>query len=154
VTARPLFEPLTGGHLLGEPQRKSAVVSNSNPPATGRKDLKMFTRKWLPATAAALMTTAGVVTADSYFGVTGEMEEGTTLTIDNVTAESAGTLDVYDYHTGERGELLASVDLNAGANSDVRVDLDQEPRSDVMAVVMIDGEMAAMTEIEIEDDAM
>lgn len=114
----------------------------------------MFTRKWLPATAAALMTTAGVATADSYFGVTGEMEEGTTLTIDNVTAESAGTLDVYDYHTGERGELLASVDLNAGANSDVRVDLDQEPRSDVMAVVMIDGEMAAMTEIEIEDDAM
>mgnify|MGYP000187875344 CR=1 FL=1 len=114
----------------------------------------MFDKKWIYASAAAVMTTAGVATADTYFGLTGVMEEDSSLMIETVTADSAGVLEIYDYHTGERGELLATEPLNAGANNDVLVDLGATPRGDVLAVVMIDGEMAAMAEIELEDDDM
>jgi hypothetical protein len=122
-----------------------------NPPETGRKETDMFAKKWICASAAALLTTAGMATAQSYFGFTGEMDEDATLTIDTVTTDSAGVLEVYDYHTGERGDLLATEQLANGANADVRVDLGEQPRGDVMAVIVIDGEPAAMTEIELEE---
>jgi len=111
----------------------------------------MFAKKWIYASAAALLTTAGMATAETYFGFTGEMDETATLTIDTVTTDSAGVLEVYDYHAGERGDLLATEQLAAGANSDVRVDMGEQPRGDVMAVIVIDGEPAAMTEIELEE---
>jgi len=111
----------------------------------------MFAKKWIYASAAALLTTAGTATAETYFGITGEMDEDATLMIETVTTDSAAVLEVYDYHTGERGDLLATEQLAAGANSNVRVDLSEQPRGDVMAVVMIDGEAAAMTEIDLEE---
>ncbi|NBD29665.1 MAG: hypothetical protein GVY31_06460 [Alphaproteobacteria bacterium] len=114
----------------------------------------MFNKKWIYASAAAVMTTAGVATADTYFGLTGVMDEDSSLMIETVTADSAGVLEVYDYHTGELGDLLGSEELNAGANSDVLIDLGAQPRGDVMALVKIDGEIAAMAEIDLEDEDM
>ena len=77
---------------------------------------------------------------------------------DLVRTSSAGVLAIYDYSTGEFGELLGTADLNAGANADVNVTLDPN-NANQLAAVIYEGEIqtpamaSGWMELDISDDS-
>ena len=83
------------------------------------------------------------------------MEEGT-ITIENVTADGAGTVVIYDYNAGEFGEVLGMAEVAEGANRELQIILDQPPVNDVAAVLYV-GEVtdpsqaAAWIELDVND---
>ena len=102
----------------------------------------------LAAAAAAITATAGA--ADTYFEQGRSLDRGDVLELGLITAESAGVLEIYDYHTGQQGRLIGTERLNAGANPDVRVNTGLPQNRDVLAVVKIDGQVAASKPFNID----
>jgi hypothetical protein len=99
------------------------------------------------AAAAAVTATAGA--ADTYFENGKNLEGGDVLELGLITADSAGVLEIYDYHTGQQGKLVGTERLSAGANTDVRVDTGLPQTRDVIAVVKIDGQVVASKQFDI-----
>lgn len=64
-----------------------------------------------------------------------------------VRADTDATVYIYDFHNGERGALLGSEQVNAGANTNVKVQLNQAATSDVIAVLSADG----VTDLAVSD---
>lgn len=95
------------------------------------------------ATVAATATTASAYNAFP-FGET--FEQTDTLELDFVRAEAAGTVAVYDFKNGVRGDLLGSEDVRAGVNSNVKVDLGLGANHDILAVLTVNG-----AEVLVED---
>lgn len=96
------------------------------------------------------LTSAIALSATSAFAVNefalqdNVMEEGT-ITIENVTADGAGTVVIYDYNAGEFGAPLGMVEVAEGANRELQINLDQPPVNDVAAVLYI-GEVTDPTQ--------
>lgn len=118
----------------------------------------MFNKTNIAAAAVAtLVATAGVATAENYFGLTMDRDEGaSTITLPLVRAEADGFVAIYDYNTGEVGELLGQEMINAGANADVKVNLGEGLYNDIIAViyagdVTTPADSVAWTEIEVND---
>lgn len=87
--------------------------------------------------AAALVATAGSAAFAGPAIVTGVQKDiKSVATVDLVRADQAGTLEVYDFHRGERGALLGSADVNAGANTDVKVRLSAPANKNVEFVLV------------------
>jgi hypothetical protein len=101
----------------------------------------------LAAAAAAVTATAGA--ADTYFENGKNLDGGDVLELGLITADSAGVLEIYDYHTGQQGKLVGTERLTAGANTDVRVDTGLPQTRDVIAVVKIDGQVVASKQFDI-----
>ena len=116
----------------------------------------MLNKNIFAATAIAATALAGAAVAESYIAEEEMIMETSVLTLPTVTSETGGFVAVYDYNTGEFGELLGSEAVNAGANDDVKVQLGLQPVNDI-AVVLYDGEItspdmaADWTEIDVED---
>lgn len=113
--------------------------------------------KTLKMTAAALALAATPAMADSYFGLTNAIEPGTgTVVLDTVTADADGFVVLYS--DAGMGDMLGWAEVNAGANSDLRIQLDESLASTEQEIVAVlyAGEMggyatrAAMTEIDVE----
>ena len=66
-----------------------------------------------------------------------------------VRAEGAGVVEIYDFATGEVGVLLGTETVNAGANSDVRVNVGSRPKQDVIAILKVDGQAVAERDYDI-----
>ncbi|WP_342076628.1 hypothetical protein [Yoonia sp. SS1-5] len=98
----------------------------------------------LAAAAVAVTATAGA--ADSYFQKGRTLDAGTVLELGLVTADNNGVVEIYDFHTGEQGALLGAEMVNAGANTDVRVNTVLPAKRDVIAVLKVDGQVAAQKE--------
>ena len=90
--------------------------------------------------AAAIAATGSFAAADSYFENGRTLDRDSTLELGLVRAEGAGVVEIYDFHTGVQGKLLGSEMINAGANSNVRVDVGFKRSNDVLAVINIDGQ--------------
>ncbi len=117
----------------------------------------MFNFAKTTALVAALgMGTAA--TANGTFGFQTTVEDDLTIQLDLVRTDEAGILAIYDYTTGDFGELLGTVDLNAGANTDVIVPLDPNSAQQLAAVIY-EGELSDPTmasgwmELDISDDS-
>ena len=95
------------------------------------------------ALAAAVAVTATAGAADTYFEQGRSLDSGDVLELGLITADAAGVLEIYDFHTGEQGRLIGTERLSAGANPDVRVNTGLPVNRDVIAVVNIDGQVAA-----------
>lgn len=92
----------------------------------------------------AAITLGSIASADeSYFTCMSPLQRDASLELGNITAEGAGVVEVYDFRLGEQGELLGTVEVNEGANSDVRLNIGMPPLGDLLAVLKVDGEVVA-----------
>lgn len=99
--------------------------------------------------AAAVAATGSVAAADSYFTLTDRLDNSTIVNIGTVSADAAGVVELYDFSRGEAGRLLGTTNVNAGANTHVRVNLDARPRQEVLAVLKIDGQVVAERQYDV-----
>ncbi len=99
--------------------------------------------------AATIAATASVASADSYFAYTDRVESSSIVDLGLVRAEGAGVVEIYDFSKGEVGRLLGTETVNAGANSDVRVNLGIRPTHDVIALLKVDGQTVAQRDYEV-----
>jgi hypothetical protein len=108
------------------------------------------------AFAAAIALAGTAATAESYFGQQYAVDGDSAITLELVTAENAGMVAIYDYTGGEFGDLLGMVEVNAGANDEVVIPLDNNIAKELAAVlyageITTPGESAAWIELEVED---
>lgn len=99
--------------------------------------------------AATIAATASVASADSYFEYNNRVESSSVIDLGLVRAEGAGVVEIYDFSKGETGRLLGTEMVNAGANSDVRINLGIRPTQDVIALLKVDGETVAQRDYEV-----
>ncbi len=94
---------------------------------------------------------ASAAATSSYFGYQGDQAADSVVNIDLVVSEANGTVEIYDYRLGVQGALLASDDVRAGANTDLKLGTNLAPIGDVIAVLKSDsGEVLATQEFDIE----
>ncbi len=93
--------------------------------------------------AAAVATTGSFAAADSYFENGRTLDRDDTLELGLIRAEGAGVVEIYDFHRGVQGELLGTETVNAGANTDVRVNVGFQRSKDVLAVISVNGQNVA-----------
>ena len=114
-----------------------------------------FAKALVPAAFAAALGTAAIAENAFLYQEGDQMVSATEITINGVTAEADGTVVIYDYSTGEYGDMLGMTEVFAGANSDLIVPLQQPAVADVVAVLYA-GEPTtpdmgvAMLEIDVE----
>ena len=99
-----------------------------------------FKTTLIAAVAAAL--TASAASANT-FGFGNQLEDRATVELGLVTADGDGVVEIYDYARGQQGALLGVEMVNAGANNAVRVHIGSAYKNDVIAVLRIDGNVAA-----------
>ncbi len=90
--------------------------------------------------AATIAVTATGASASNYFENGRTLDAGDTIELGTVRADAGGVVEIYDYHTGQAGALLGSEQLNAGVNTNVRIDTGLPTNRDVIAVLKVDGE--------------
>ena len=105
--------------------------------------------KTIALAAATVAATASAASATSYFQYGETVEKGSVLELGLVRADMAGVVEIYDYNNGELGTLLGTEMVNAGANSDVRVNVIYPPLNDVIAVLKIDDQIVATRDYEL-----
>jgi hypothetical protein len=103
------------------------------------------------AIAAAAIATLGTASfADaSYFEFQERLDADSVLELGTVTSQGNGVVEIYSFHGGELGALLGSEAVTAGANSDVRVNVQRGPDHDVIAVLKVDGQTVATRDYDI-----
>jgi len=107
--------------------------------------------KSIALVAATIAATASVASADNYFAFGERLDSGSVLELGLVRAESAGVVEIYDFSKGEVGQLLGTETVNAGANSDVKVNVGTSPKQDVIALLKVDGQTVAQRDYDIND---
>ncbi len=105
--------------------------------------------KSIALVAATIAATASFASADSYFEFGENLESSSVLDLGLVRAEGAGVVEIYDFATGQVGELLGTETVNAGANTDVRVNVGSRPKQDVIAILKVDGQAVAQRDYDI-----
>lgn len=111
--------------------------------------MKRITTTLIAAGLSAILATP--VLADGHIMDLGASCSGMHIDIGLITADAPGMVTIYDYRTGERGEMFGSAPINAGANADVRVPLNCSPKDDVLAVLTDEGgNEVAMSVIDID----
>lgn len=92
-------------------------------------------------TLAIALTAASSTTADTYFANGTTLASSDMLDVGLITSDAAGTVEVYDFHTGTIGALLGTQDIHQGANTDVRVRTGFPVSQDVLVVVRVGDEV-------------
>ncbi|SFS19644.1 DUF7282 domain-containing protein [Yoonia litorea] len=92
------------------------------------------------AAVVAALGTGTTAAADGWFGLQETVEDNGSITLDLIRTDAAGFVAIYDYSTGEFGEMLGMAELNAGANADVPVNLELNS-AETLAAVIFEGEI-------------
>ncbi|SLN23887.1 hypothetical protein [Roseisalinus antarcticus] len=79
---------------------------------------------------AATVSTASLASADSYFGIIDAQGGSSILDLGTVVSETGGVVEIYKGDT-----VIGSQAVRAGANSNVRINVNATPVSDVTAVL-------------------
>lgn len=118
----------------------------------------MLNKTFTTAAAASIALIGTAAAAENYFTYTDEapQEPAAALSVGTVVSDMDGTVVIYDYNGAEFGEVLGEIPVAAGTNSDVEVQVGQEPISDVAAVLYhgeptTPADAAAWIEIDIEE---
>lgn len=109
--------------------------------------MKLHTLTLAAIASLALATTAS---ADSFFSLNDQLDRTSTLELGQVRSEGAGTIHIYDYHRGQKGALLGTEAVSAGANFDVHVGVGRRPVNDVVAELVVNGRVVATRAYEID----
>ena len=91
----------------------------------------------------AAMSIGSTAFADSYFTCMNPLPKEAMLELGTITSDGAGVVEVYDYHLGQQGDLLGTINVDQGANSDVRLNIGMPPLGDMLAVLTVEGEIVA-----------
>ena len=111
---------------------------------------KLFTFA-APALAAALALTAGAASAENTFQLDRARSTAAGLTLNNVQADQAGTVEVYAYNEdGRVDRFLGQTELRPGANGDLEVVFSQPNTARRLQVVMMNGNRNVAT-LEVRD---
>lgn len=100
----------------------------------------------------AALSIGSPASADSYFTCMNPLPKDSVLDLGTITSDGEGVVEVYDYRLGERGDLLGTVDVNQGANADVRLNIGTPPPGDVLAVLNVNGEVVASNVYDVCSD--
>ena len=95
------------------------------------------------ASAAAFALTGTAALADTGFGVGSDLDHGTNIDLGLIISDFDGTVSLYDFDGGVRGELLGSAPVQAGANANVDVNADTSFSRRAIAVIEADGRVLA-----------
>ena len=107
--------------------------------------------KTLALASVAAIAVAGSASASNYIlDLDASADRGSLIELQTVRADMAGTIEIYDFNAGEQGELLGMTDVQAGANSDVRINLRGQVINDVLAVLVVDGQVVDTLEVEVD----
>ncbi|MEY1554559.1 hypothetical protein AB3Y40_02900 [Yoonia sp. R2331] len=104
--------------------------------------------KTLTLAAAAVAITAGAASANT-FGFQESVEDRNSIELGLVTAAADGVVEIYNLKAGEQGALLGMQSVNAGANDDVRINIGNGFKTDVLAVLKVDGQIVATEEFDV-----
>ncbi len=110
------------------------------------KGVDMTFKAITTAIVTATILFGGAAHADSIFQ-RGAQNFDTNISLDLVRASSDGTVKVYNYHGGERGDLLGMTDVHAGANTDVKIKIRTTSSDELLAVLSVDGFEAAVEDL-------
>lgn len=91
----------------------------------------------------AAMSFGSVASAESYFTCMNPLPKEALLDLGTITAEGDGVVEVYDYHLGGKGDLLGTVEVSQGANSDVRMNIGMPPLGDMLAELKVGDKVVA-----------
>ena len=100
--------------------------------------------------AITMATTATVASADSYFAFGETLQSSSTLELGTIRAEADGIVEIRTFNGGIPGTLLGTQAVTAGANSDVRVNIGRRYNLDVVAQLVIDGQIVASKDYDIK----
>jgi hypothetical protein len=102
---------------------------------------------------ATVISTFGAVSAsaDAHVSFSNYLESSSVLELGLITMDEPAILEIYDYIGGQQGAMLGSVELNQGANSDVKVNVGVAPRQDVLAVIKTDGKVISVTHYHVNE---
>ena len=103
--------------------------------------------KFLALTLAALVGSTTFAAAESTFTLPLVQDDDSIVELGRIHADSAGVVHIYALDAGKMGALLGSEDLHAGANSDIRIPLIDNPKQDAMAVLEVNGQVVATQEV-------
>ncbi|MEY1554558.1 hypothetical protein AB3Y40_02895 [Yoonia sp. R2331] len=98
--------------------------------------------------AAAVALTAGAASANG-FGFQESVEDRNSIELGLVTAAADGVVEIYNLQAGNQGALLGATMVNAGANDDVRINIGNGFKTDVLAVLKVDGQIVATEEFDV-----
>ena len=91
----------------------------------------------------ALISLASVASAESYFVHMGRLPTEAMLELGTITSDGDGVVEIYNYRFGEKGKMLGSFKVNAGANPDVRFDIGMPPLGNLLAILNVGGKIVA-----------
>lgn len=92
------------------------------------------------------------VSAESYFTRMTALPSKPVLELGEITSDGNGVVEVYSHRLGEQGELLGTVNVNRGANTDVRLNVGIPPHGDILVLLTIDGEVVARKVYDVADN--
>ncbi len=92
--------------------------------------------KLLPFALAALALTAGAASAENTFSVDRARSTASSLSLANVQADQAGSVEVYTYEGGDIGQFLGSATISSGSTGAVDVALSRPIDGRVLVVMM------------------
>lgn len=147
------MEPIVGALVVLPEAANSTRLLHLN-----KKGLSRMTNIMKTTAIAAALSIGTMAAADASFGFQTIVEEDSSITLDLVRTPTEGVVAIYDYSTGEFGELLGTSPLNAGANADVLVQLDVNTAS-TLAAVIYEGDLQDPTmasnwiELDISEDS-
>ncbi len=98
--------------------------------------------------AAAVAITAGAASANT-FGFQETVEDRNNIELSLVTAAADGVVEIYNVQAGQQGALLGEAMVNAGANEDLRINIGNGFKTDVLAVLKVDGQVVATEEFDV-----
>ncbi len=107
-----------------------------------------MTMKTLITAAAAIAITAGAASANT-FGFQETVEDRNNIELSLVTAGGEGVVEIYNVQAGKQGALLGMQPVHAGANEDVRINIGNGFKTDVLAVLKVDGQVVATEEFDV-----
>jgi len=95
--------------------------------------------KTLAIVAASIALTAGAASASNTFGLLTSVEQGDNYyDISTISTLDEGFVQIETHE----GDILGSADLNVGANTNVRVELDSAvPAKNLVAKLIVGGEV-------------
>ncbi|MEO1796574.1 MAG: hypothetical protein AAFR53_06120 [Pseudomonadota bacterium] len=103
--------------------------------------------KKLAIAAAAIALTAGAASANNAFGILSGAEQGDSFYDVNVASTTTGGSVQIETLSGD---VLGMAALNAGANTNVRVDFDTPASGqDLVAKLIVDGSVVDTNRIEV-----
>ena len=98
------------------------------------------------ALASALVTVAGPASAYAdAFTYQRFYEDSPVVDLRTVTASGDGVVEIYSFG----GEFLGSTPVRAGANAGVRVNINRRPVGDLIAVLVVNGQVTAEQRLDV-----